>query len=411
MATAMNYYKYFITSMDFLFDGESTPTSIQPGYVSDIYIEKDFDDDMFPVFRLTVSLNTLTYFKVLENKTNVKVRLRMQKYKYDDNKQLVSKKDYFNEVFSFFLDEDTPFTDRDAYEKKQKIEKSDGNSINNYNRSLELYLFSSRNIMSSKKPINAVLSSASMTETIAYTLSSAGFNNILFSAPDNNTVYSEVVLPALTPVQTIEYLEQQYGIYRKGALLFFDIERTYMIDKNSKCTSYELQENTKTVFSIPKSTDGTSFFPGCYDDMNKSTFMINVAPSNLSCQSNSVINDQLVGNRIMSITPDGNIRTVDSTANQHGDGTYKIIKNKFNNEFLVYSMATRIQEQSKIITISVGDFDVNAFSPNKEFTFKFDDSRINQEYGGNYRLSSCKIYFKKSGEEYTVSGEGVFKKG
>ena len=127
--------------------------------------------------------------------------------------------------------------------------------------------------------------------------------------------------------------------------------------------------------------------------------------------SETVITEQLSGNNITVVNKNnGEVEKIDNDLEQHGEGTYNILQNNFNNKFAVEELTTRITEKAKIVRITLGDVDIDALTPNKEFTLIFEESEINAKYGGSYRLGYCRHYFKKSGLEYIVSSDCILYK-
>ena len=74
----MRYYRYSIENVELIFEEEDEPISIEKGLVSDIFIEKDFDNDILPILNINIGLTSTLYYKILYNKTKVKIRFRFR---------------------------------------------------------------------------------------------------------------------------------------------------------------------------------------------------------------------------------------------------------------------------------------------------------------------------------------------
>ena len=170
------------------------------------------------------------------------------------------------------------------------------------------------------------------------------------------------------------------GIYKKGATLFYDFDRAYLIDKNSSCTCWEDQEFKQTVITIPKSMNDISFYPGCYVNDEEKKYEINVTPDLVSITSDTIINEQIEGNNITVVNKNtGEVDKIETDLEQHGDGTYNILQNNYNNKYSTEILTTRLSEKSKVVTITLGDIDIDALTPNKEFMLIFEDAKVEKK--------------------------------
>ena len=409
----MRYYRYSIENVELIFEEEDEPISIEKGLVSDIFIEKDFDNDILPILNINIGLTSTLYYKILYNKTKVKIRFRFQKYMLDEDNEPTTKSDVVNDLFEFFLDEDTPFIDKSAYDKREDVDIGEGNTQLEYpnERLMDMYLFKISDIDASKVTVNSIIKKGTVSDILAYSLTKSGIKKVLLAPVDNNDMLEQVILPTLTTNSILSLLEEQYGVYKKGATLFYDLDRTYLIDKNSECTCWEDHEYKQTLVTIPKSMNDISFYPGCYINEEDKRYEINVTPDLVTITSESVLNEQITGNNLTVVNKNtGEIEKIETGMEQHGDGTYNIVQNSYNNKFATEILTTRITEKSKIVRLTLGDVDIDALTPNKEFTLTFEESEINSVYGGSYRLGYCRHYFKKSGLEYIVSSDCILYK-
>jgi len=407
----MRFHRYIVESLDVLLPGRPEPIKVEPNLINSIMIEKDFDADYFPVLRLSVMMSSDLYYTIVANKTEVRFRMRMQKYAYDSKSSLKFKKDVFNTVFCIFLDENTPFLEHKTLEATQKVTGNEKFPQNVGGNECIFYLFKENDILNSRKIINKVFSSATMTNAVTYCLSVAGFNNVLMTPFENTKSFKEVIVPPLPLLGNLEYLENQYGFYTRGALIFFDIDRLYILDKNPKCTAWAAGEYQKTVFHIKHSTNPDQFSPGSYDDATNKQHFINLPPTSIVMDTPSVVVDPIDGNNLYIInTIAGYTHDLKAYISHRGGGTYKVKVNKYNNEYINWAEKWRREENGRLVQITIGDFDIEALSPNKEFMFLFEDSGFNASHGGNYRISKTIFTFTKQGEEFSISAMATFRK-
>jgi hypothetical protein len=73
-------------------------------------------------------------------------------------------------------------------------------------------------------------------------------------------------------------------------------------------------------------------------------------------------------------------------------------------------MEHRKLENDSILKLNLHNVDMEALTPNKKFTFLFEDTAIQKQKGGCYRLCNVIYSFDKQGKEYTLAAKAVFKK-
>lgn len=404
-------YKYLVDSFNISFPNSEDSVIIDKKQITFLSFEKDYDHDFFPLIKLGVTLDINLYYKILDNKLDVRFRMRFQKYGKDSSDANFNfKNDVFNALFTIFIDDNTPFMDKKEYLASKNTDGTD-TSPKDISNEFTFYLFKEDDVMNTRKIINNVISGGNMTDAISYISSEAGFNKILLSPLDNSKYYNEILLPPLTSLGNLLYLEQQYGFYKNGSTIFFDVDRTYIIDKTPKSTAWTEGEFILTLFTIQESANVSNFVSGSYVDEFTKTYYINITSGGISLFNESVIADQTEGNNFISINPAKNdIQTKYSDTVQRGDGTYKILVNRFGNPYVESMRIFKKGESCNIVHISISDFDLDCISPNKTFIFIFENSEINKEYGGNYRIIKSVVNFTKDGEEFKINGDLEFRK-
>jgi hypothetical protein len=403
----MKMYRYRVDAFDILLGGETT--KVLPTQINSIIIEKDFDSDFFPGIRVNLSLDTELYHKVIANKTSVRFRMRLQKHIYNRENKLTAKSDVFNDIFCIYLDEDTPFLDQSSHEEAKKVTDVPKSPEHVGGGQQELFLFKEKDIVASQKVQNVVLQNINMSNTIAYILSGAGVNNVLMSPMENTTTYPEVLIPPYTLLGAINHLEAHFGFYKNGTVVFFDTDRVYFLKRGSTCTAWVPQEYKKTVFHIKKTTNPDSLSPGSYDDAENKNIFINVVPNDISMSTPSVLTDVLHGNNVIVVTPStGKFDNINPNTVQVGSGSYSVMVDPYANPYAVSAETYQRNEASYVAQVTLGDYDIAAITPNKEFMFTFEDASINSTYGGGYRISKSISTFTKQGEEFSISGQHTF---
>ena len=78
-------YRYKVAEVFIITEDETINLPIER--VNNFKIEHYFDDASFPLFRISLLLESSKYFKIVSNKKNIKFKLRIQKYYVEDKKE------------------------------------------------------------------------------------------------------------------------------------------------------------------------------------------------------------------------------------------------------------------------------------------------------------------------------------
>ena len=403
-----NHYRYKITKFIILIP-DKEDIQLNTFHIDNFSIEKDFDNNIFPIFHVILRISTPMYYTILQNKTTVKFRIRVDKYTYDNNDLLLNSELSFDDIFTIYITDNSEFFDKSLYEAKINVT---GSTTDMHDIQLhEFYLFKEKDLDSSKTVFNTVIKNSNLETVVSYMLSESGSNNILMTPIENREKIDEIFLLPISVNKNISYLENQYGFYSHGLLFFYDIDRIYFIDKQSECTAYTTTEYKKTLITIHDSNNIGYMMPGTYKDKETSSYTMNVPRTNIVMNSTSIVDNQLSGNKITVVNNSIDVNTqVSPSLQQRGSSSQKVVVNKYNNPYVEKMIEYRKIENSNIVKISSTDVEMEVFTPNKKYMLYFEDSSINNTHGGSYRLTDAKFSFIKNGEYYVPSVIVTFKK-
>lgn len=402
----MDIIKYQIGGIDMILPNKE-PIAVDPIRVSAIDISKDFDSSFFPILHLVLNVSKDMYYDIIENKTSIKFRINLNSLNLSDEKQLP--KNVFNSLFTPFIDENTPYMER---ELTKKVRESEGTkdivTLRDFENIIELYLFKEEDIINAKKITNVVIKRASMIDTITYLFAKSGIkSNVLMEPLDNNNIYNDIIIPPSNLLANLAYLENQYGLYNTWSTLFFDIDRIYLLSKKGGCWAYSTNEPKKVILNVGSNTSPNGIYST--GGLDKGVYNFNITKNAINVSSLSITEDAIIGNNtimINSIT--GETEKIDSKSIDRG-GNYKVLVNKYDNPFIAQAEKND-NEDSYIVNINLKEFDMRAFTPNKEFIIYFEEEKANKEFGGLYRLTKLEYVFSKDGSMYSISGVMTLKR-
>lgn len=392
-------YKYVLDIFTVIIGDEVI--EIDTTFVNSIGLEKDYDNLMFPVLRVVFSMDDELYYKIIENKENVQYKVRLMKYIYDENQRVRSKQQFIHDVFISFIEEESDRVNRNYTRHNESDEMAVAS------KSLEVFLFKKKDLLISKEYINGIFNNVAMTDLLTYILSSSGVKQVLLSPLHNIEPYSEIRIPPMTFVDTLDYLENIYGgYYDYGSIKFFDYDCLYFIDKGSKNNVYRSNEFVQTVLTIQDLTTPTSVNPGCSLDNVAMKTYINVSPKAFRFISSSITNEHIHANNAIIISPTtGDMVKVEPPVKEVTGKVYKLLIDRYNNKRAVNNYAKKVSENGNLLNIAVTGVDVSSFTPNKDIQVIFEDSKLNRALGGGYRISRLVFEFRKEGKEFTIAGE------
>ena len=402
--TRTNYYIYNIPVCDILIPNKD-PIRLHNDNILGFTIEKDYDNTYFPIFNIQLNLTYTQYYAILENKVTVKFKIRLEKSTYDELSASSYKEVVFDTNFSTFIDDNSAFFDKELYNKTMNLLGSAENRS-----AYDFYLFKDSDITASKKVINRVVDRSNMTNCIAYLLSKSGSSNILMTPLDNITIYNDIILPPLTVIQSLLYLEKQYGFYEHGSLFFYDFDTIYFINKRAECTAYRTGEYTNVIVNVFKAMNPKSKNPGNFKDIKTKSYTLYATRDSVTMVTSSIINDQIYGTNVNIIDTKNNSSLKVTPNVQSRNNTTTYITNNFGNSYLPKMIENSKYENDNIINIALTDVDINCFAPNKKYVVSFEEKEINVKHKGNYRLSYSLFSFMKHGDYYSINGQIQLKK-
>lgn len=408
-------YLYKVTEFSILY--EKGTESLSPERIISLKIVNDYMNNIFPIFSIQLALETQLYYKILKNKDSVKFHIRLQKYYKGLTGGETSSlyRDCINDTFQLILDDN----DSDLEESLRKIqnntdyiniEKKTTNDLNEITNICEFYLYKSSIIKSCSKTVNTVLQDAFVVDAITYILSQGEIKNTIISPVENMKKYNTILIPPLKINKALSFIDSYYGLYNNGSVIFFGLDRNYIIAYNGKCTAYQSNEIRNTSIIIPKKTDTSSqelcvLLPKEKKDIN----YIIASSMNISTRDDSVSGDILQGNNITIVNSDeGSIRSYKNTSDyQHNT---KIIVNKTENEFVGNIYKAQTESNTGVIQLSLGSYDIDMLSPNKKITVLFEDSSLSSKYKGNYMIGSITHNLSKDGSEMVATADITLRK-
>ena len=407
MRSYRNLIKYKVDNMDILFKNGDIVT-IGSSWVTHLYIEKDFDNLYFPIFNISVVIKDELYDRINRENETVQFRLRIVKNIYDSDNKLLQYELYCNKLFRCFMDKETIIKDNEQAKDKKETEETE--SANYRSNPRNFYLFTD-DVLNCKNMFNLSIRDADLTDLVIYLLGESKITNVLMSKLDNKEHIKDLILPNGNLIDTLNYLNDLKGFYKKGMLLFFDIDCAYLIDKNALCTSWRRNEVRVTHIHVANQKNSDSQLNGQFINKDRKQTHVFAHTERVQMSNKNILNDQIVGNAVTVIDAKTNtVTNIKTNSTQIGNANTNLLSTKSSNMYTLSSIETRMLENEYICNMAFIGLDIDVFSPNKELLITYEDPELNKKYSGNYRLSKVTATLKKDADELVGEIQVTLKK-
>lgn len=402
-----NLIKYRVDNFDVMFENGDIE-KLNGDMVTHLYIEKDFDELYFPIVNISIMMRDELYHRIKQENETVQFRVRIIKNIYDQDFKFLKYELYFNEIFRCFKDKENVIEDNENVESKKSTEGDESVTLGNNTR--DFYLFTDE-VTKCKKFFNLSIESALLSDLLIYLIGETGINKLLMTKLENNPTLKDITVPSGNVIDAINYLNNLKSLYKKGMTLFFDIDTTYLIDRNYQCTAWRKNEIKITHVHVANKQSNDSQLNGYFINKDRKQTHVFANTDRLEVRNTNITSNQINGNKV---------RIIDSKAGSTqsvGGQTTSVIKNndhlltiKDGNAFAASELKVRMEENECICGIALIGVDTEVVSPNKEVLVTFEDSKLQKQYGGNYRISKTITILTKDAEELVGEVQVILKK-
>lgn len=274
---------------------------------------------------------------------------------------------------------------------------------------------------------NVIDSGETIGTVLQWVCSETGLSYII-DKPANESELGEVVIPTLTLMQVINYLQEMYGVYENGIQPFIDFDNIlYVLDK------YNLEHDRKngdTALTHIYSYDINITEPiSMVRSENNDKEPMYLGTPIITNEDDEVLKGELLGNNYIfssfdlglgpvkydtenKVSPDTAeevsfiLKRNTSTHNSSGEKTV-CDYDELNNIYNMTSKFNEIESQAKRLNIKLQNVNISDFNVNKIIEMHYQNINKNNTLGGKYYLNSVVFMFNEipSGEMYKNSDE------
>lgn len=381
----------------------------------------DYEFNLMAILKVTLRVDVRRRLWILKNKKEIVVKFEFDKFGMDTDIEnpITSPEEVWNLEFSVHFNDEDEATDIKVLEERLALNESTDFNLNyideeNYYETqnlLDIYLFNPKLLKASRKTVNRVYTNSTIQNVIGEILTQTKHKNVLMSKLENDEVYRELLLPANPAYKDLIYLDQYYGLYKKGALIYYDIDTLYILNSNGKVTAKREDEWTETSFMI-STLDQSVPGNGMIRVQGENIFYPTITEMDINPQKFSISKNVELGSEAkMVVTDDVTINVYEADQSYIDERNERITFIKKENKYTGEVIKTRMEENECIIYINGDNLDINAFTPNKTFRVIFDEPLKHEKYGKNeYRLAYAYHYIKLETEHYMSSSHRIILK-
>lgn len=391
----------------FIYVGNDTPFEVASPMISNIYIEKDYDNTTLPYFQVTLNLPNWLYRNMQRNPTNIRMSLTLKYGLFDEKiaaRSVVWKTDISGKYYVLMPDSNVSGNE-DTQINVEKADKTYGNGyMYNEYAMVDVLLLNETYYLNLNKTANAIFSSCTPADALTYVLNQGGYKNILLSPPSQNISYSDFKIFPIPLIDQIKRICFEYNLHPDGTIIFFDLDKGYIIDKQTKCTAYSTNEyRTVNLLSLSGDSEKTSAISGLYIDDKSKNFNIIIPEGSYKFENKS--NDTTVNNIQVIDGASGNVTNV--KGGNFGSNTVTYVYNGGANT--ASQIAKKINETQSILTLNSNSLIMSALTPNKTFTVSISNTKVNTtNINGQYRISKYVMNLSAEGEFFLPITSAMF---
>ena len=387
---------------------EGTSYEINPVAITSILLDHDYDKYCLPYFEITASIANSVYRQIKRENVEVRCYIDIEKT-YDSLGMNGEESTPINQLtwepaiegnFYCYSDDGTPATNETeikTYEDSENDDSDTGNQPDLMNSStVKIALYNEKYLFGIRKTMNKVFLDATSIEACAWICESAGLDNVLCSPATNMDKIPQLIVPPYDAIKALTWVSNNYTMHDCGSLVYFGLNRGYILNRCGTATAWESGEIYRTVIeSVQGNSDSYGSVSGCCIFNNENH--VNMETNAISFSVPSVVDTQLAGSSMRIVDAgSGSITDVETNATTTDSGkNTKVYTNQVGN-VAANAIATRVKEASKQANIAFNCVDFDMFTPNKEIVLSFTDSNLSK-YSGSYRPSAVKVALQKDG--------------
>ena len=355
--------------------------TIDPRNIKSMMVIKKYESHFLPITKVTVIMPTSTYDDLIDSdEPKLSFGLAMVKEQNEIRK--------IKGTFSILVD--------DLMKTDKRVNKEDNNSDM---VEVILPIFKEGHLNTYRKHINRVLSSATPLQMMGVSICERGFSNVIMTPPHNTASYSDYIVTPGTFLKDVEMIQNRYGIYNNGYILFQDWDYLYILDKKDLQPIPTITQ-VKTLVLEGDSTSNNNIGSEIETPMLKTQITWDETNiRNLNKKNKEIYGDGI----IVSNVNEGGVEknTFDVKGSSSGKN-FKFYESYINNSIAAKAIGKGLEQNNVAITLQYQCVDFTLMTPEKTWIMEFQDLDFQSKFGGEYRLAEQQTLLERDVDDMFV---------
>lgn len=371
--------------------------SIDGGMILGMSVKYDLDTDFTPFWYITMQIPNKILRKMYAKKDKITATLLLQKGKFKSGMKIdETAKTTFKTALKGTFHVELPNASDFGFseDELEKLEKSDNAYEQQSTISFSLY---TKDFYKARRVFNFVLTGVTVSEVIAFMCTQSKMSRVLMSQVCATKKMDQFPILPNPMKDELQRIQQDNRIHKQGTLIFFDLDRLYIIDKKPQCTAYARGEYKTTYVVASTASRGASQTGGCYAYSTKKCNVVN-AVSISRDDERDIVKSKMGDNQVSTSglkVKKANKKTKKTTA-------------VFNESLNMREVKRMKKESKRVIRAKFSDIDFSMLTPNKLFIITANSAKY-KKYNGKYRLAYMHNVFTKEGSYLQLSTSAEFR--
>lgn len=370
----------------------NTEIEINSEQIQHVVIDKDFDNNNFPVIGITGAIDKNVLDDMIINMNDNIITLGIYSYDIANQNDSITEK-YFNDRFLYIIDEDIS--------KTSELDYPDGEDNPGLYKDVTIWLLPQDAVNNNRQSINGIFKNATTNTLILQTSNYLGRTLLEPVTYDNK--YKQIIIPPQESIsEYIAYLNNNLSVfYDTGYRFFIDFDMTYIMSTSGKIVKTRDQNIFTVDINISESIiPDDADEEGMVVDIKRNKYVITVNRAHSWCNRNRISNK--IVNKLTVIDSSGNVTERVLQDNQTKSTTLinRIINLSNTDSNAINNLSNTIQSNNVTLTIVKNDLDASIFTMNKEYIIT---DPAHDEYNGRYLLTSVKQLFTNQMDYFTMT--------
>ena len=397
--------KYGVVNLTFSCEKEEFSVNF-PNILNIEYI-LNIENNLTSVLKISMKLDIRKKSWIIKNRKKIRVTFQLSKYKFSqDNDNLGPSGDYvlagkyvpiFTEASSS-TDSASLMDSADAEFEESDLDNEDylaGEEV------MDIYLFRENILRSSRKVCNRVFCQENLQNIVAELLTETNHKNVLMNKFDNDETYYELLIPANPLYKTLLYLDEYFGFYKEGSIIFYDDYLLYILNSSMK-KPIGLEDEELNVNILIDNLNFTTPSRGIVERDGDKDLYLYIAETDINLTKASWLNERDIGSIIngIVINPENESKE-NSLSNSKVEADISYIGEEtggeriesfylldHENKYAKENLVTRLAEGESVAYINTMGIDISYIKPNKIYKFIFSNVKKHEMYKKcKYRLA------------------------